>query len=141
MSDSDSNGDNNGDNNGASGASDIPSIDGARARLRIERQREGFNRLAAAIAKAGYKSSAREFRAEAERAIARAEEFEEERLGFDSQRRALLELRKVLDDAGVPREFDPGRPMSDVDRVEWLLLQWRTTSLALATQEHGDPGF
>lgn len=108
---------------------DMGGIAAEKARIRIDAQRQGFDRLAAAIAKAGYKDAARQFRAEAERAIERAVEFQEERLARDEERATLNEIRNLLD------TVLPDRKLTDAQRVAHVITQWRAVSRELATTE------
>jgi hypothetical protein len=104
------------------GIADVRSIAGAKARRRIEEQRLSFDRLVAAIAKAGFKDAARAFRAEADRAIERAREFEEERLARDEDRVILTRIRADFDEYGVPATHpDDGHALTDVERLEWMV--------------------
>lgn len=109
--------------------SDLHSIAAAKAKGRIDEQRASFEKLAAAIAKAGHKDAAREFRAEAERAIQRAVEFEEERLARDEERATLNEIRNLLD------TVLPDRKLTDAQRVAHVITQWQAVSRELATTE------
>lgn len=113
---------------------DAHSIAGAKARIRIEQQREGFERLARSIDRVGNKPAARAFRAEAARAIERAIAFEEERLSFEADRAALAEIRAVLD-AELPDARAEGRTLTDAERLDWIIQQWKTVSYALAATE------
>lgn len=118
--------------------SDVRSIAGAKARIRIDQQRESFDRLAAAIAKAGHKQAAREFRAEAERAMARAIEFEEERIAREEDRATLNLIRAALDGV-LPDAMRDGRRLTDDERVVWIIRAWKDVSRELATTERAEP--
>lgn len=105
------------------------------ARKRIDRQREGFKRLGDAIARVpGFRKVAAEFRLEADRAIARAEEFEVERIALNAERESLAEVRAVLD-AVLPDATRDGRRLTDAERVDWIIQQWKTVSAALGTTD------
>lgn len=116
------------------GLEDVHSIAGAKARIRIENQRENFAKLARAIDGAGFHRSAMEFRKAAEKAIARTLEFEEERLAFEANSAALTEIRALLD-AELPDASRDGRTLTDAGRVAWIIEQWKVVSRALATTE------
>jgi len=105
------------------------SIASAKARIRIENQRENFAKLAKAIEGAGFHRSAVEFRKAAEKAIARAEEFEEERLAFDANRLELQQIRVALDTV-LGEGIRGGRRLTDAERVAWIVEQWQAASRA-----------
>jgi hypothetical protein len=100
------------------------------ARKRIDRQRDGFKRLGDAISRAGFHKVATEFRLEAGRAIQRAEEFEAECLSFEADKASLEKIRAVLDATDAPSG------LSDAERVDWIVAQWKSVSRELATSEN-----
>lgn len=112
----------------------MQSIAGAKARIRIEQQRDGLARMAKAIDGAGFHRSAAEFRKEAERSIQRAEAFELERATVDEDRASLAEIRAILD-AELPDARRDGRKLTDSERVAWIVQQWKAVSRELATSE------
>ena len=112
-------------------STEIRSIRSARTDLRIEEQRKGFETLAAAIERAGFRKAALEFRREADRAIDRAIAFKSERCAFESDRAALSDVRAVLDTV-LPDAARDGRQLSDAERISWIIEEWKAVSLELS---------